>query len=198
MRSGSLIRTNSAKEHQSHGWMVIVRLLASGILPVSRRLDLFLRLLYGAHRWVGRLDWRRSSCGGQVPPAPSRYLDTRGSPCDRHRAAVAACSVGHRAATHPVRPRMRCRPLSASRPADHRAGQRHEFGLRRHPTRRLPKLAEALLRADDTQTFTIAADIISWAEDLDPGWLDAPGVSPALKGTHTLAMGAPRAANTTA
>ncbi|MBB4908764.1 hypothetical protein [Actinophytocola algeriensis] len=60
------------------------------------------------------------------------------------------------------------------------------------------KLAEALLRADDTQTFTIAADIISWAEDLDPGWLDAPGVSPALKGTHTLAMGAPRAANTTA
>jgi hypothetical protein len=60
------------------------------------------------------------------------------------------------------------------------------------------RLADALLRSDETQALTIATGIVDWAVDLNPGWLDAPGVSPTLKGTHTLAAGAYRAANNTA
>jgi hypothetical protein len=60
------------------------------------------------------------------------------------------------------------------------------------------RLTAALLRGDDTQVHAIAEEIVGWADNLDPGWPRAPNVSPALKATHILAIGAYRAAaNTT-
>ncbi|GAA3619165.1 hypothetical protein GCM10022267_01690 [Lentzea roselyniae] len=59
------------------------------------------------------------------------------------------------------------------------------------------RLAEALLRADDTRALTIAEQISGW-EDLRCDWLDVPDVTGALKAGNVLAEGALRVASTTA
>lgn len=172
----------------------ITRLLTSGILPVSRRFDLYFRLLYAADRWADSLigDADRAAAKHRLPQAAAWtqevHLAIDGElpllldrwdaepPITRY---VLACVAAH----YPHHGRLIAGQVS-DMSSDY-AGTQPGAYLR---------LAEALLRADDTRSFAIAEDIISWAEDLDPGWLDAPDISPALKGTHTLAMGAHRAA----
>ncbi|MEO3746838.1 hypothetical protein [Plantactinospora sp. B5E13] len=56
-------------------------------------------------------------------------------------------------------------------------------------------LADALVDGRDDQALALAADILAWADDLDPGWLDAANVPTAVKAGHVLADGALRALN---
>lgn len=174
----------------------ITRVLTSGILPVSRRVDLYLWLLYAADRWADSLinDADRAAAQQRLPQAAPwtqevhLAIDTElplllarwntEPPITRY---VLACVAAH----YPHHGRLIAGQVS-DMSSDY-AGTQPGAYLR---------LAEALLHADDTQTLTIATDIISWAEDLNPGWIDAPGISPAMKGTHTLAMGAHRALTT--
>ncbi len=60
------------------------------------------------------------------------------------------------------------------------------------------RLAEALLRADDTRALRIAEEISGWDDDLGPDWLDAPQVADALKTGYVLAEGTLRTASNTA
>jgi hypothetical protein len=50
-------------------------------------------------------------------------------------------------------------------------------------------LASALVRRDDEQAMTLAADIVAWDDDASPAWLDAPGLPPALMAGQILANG---------
>ncbi|WP_203711033.1 hypothetical protein [Asanoa siamensis] len=52
------------------------------------------------------------------------------------------------------------------------------------------KLAHALLLAREGQALAVAADIVAWEDDHDPGRLDAPGVGDTVKAGHVLAEGA--------
>lgn len=68
------------------------------------------------------------------------------------------------------------------------AGSRHGAYLR---------LAEALVRGDDKRALETTRDILTWEDDLEPGWLDVPGVTAALRAGHILAEGVLRTADDT-
>ncbi|MFC4855996.1 hypothetical protein [Actinophytocola glycyrrhizae] len=173
----------------------VIELLASGILPVSRRLDLFLWLLYAADRWAESLlvDAARAAAHNRLPQAAAWTRDVhlavetelpsllaRWDAEPRIIQYVLACLAAH----YPHHGRLIIQQVS-DMASDYVGTQPGDY----------LRLAVALLRGDDTQVPTIAGDIVGWAVNLDPGWLDASSVSPALKATHILATGAYKAAS---
>jgi hypothetical protein len=52
------------------------------------------------------------------------------------------------------------------------------------------RLAVELVHGRDAAALALAAEIVAWADRLDPQWLDAADVSPAVRAAHVLAEGA--------
>ena len=53
-------------------------------------------------------------------------------------------------------------------------------------------LIVALISADDDRALAVAKDIAAWNDASDPGWLEAPALTPSLRCAHVLAKGSPR------
>ena len=51
------------------------------------------------------------------------------------------------------------------------------------------ELAHSLVNTDDETAGRIADDIVAWADDLDPGWLEAPGLPTTVAAGHVLTEG---------
>lgn len=176
----------------------ITRLVTTGGLPAARRLDLYTWLVVAADCWpvsvlgdadraamLGRIPeaapWTSEvhlAVGEQLPALLARW-DTE-PPAIRF---VLACL----AALYPEHGQQIVKDVAAM--ATGYAGQQPGEYLR---------LAEALLRANDTQALRIAEEIFSWDDDLGPDWLDVPHVADALKAGHVLAEGTLRTASNTA
>ncbi|RSM80500.1 hypothetical protein DL991_10290 [Amycolatopsis sp. WAC 01375] len=176
----------------------IVGLAAAGALPASRRLDLFLVLLFASDRWADSLlgDADRAAAENRRPGAAPWTQDVHQSIGNELPALLARWDaeppatqyvLACLAALYPQHGRQVIHQISALA-ADHAGTQSGAY----------LQLADALMRDDRDRALTIAYDIVNWAEDLDPGWLDAPGASATLKAGHILAEGAARTAQTTA
>jgi len=160
-------------------------------LSVSQRIELYRTLLWAADRWADSLISRadRAAAAGRMP-RPAEWTTEvhvaigRELPAllDRWTAEPAATRywLACLAAQYPhhgtaILPQIE---LMAAECAGTRAGA--YLGL-----------AVILLRADDDRALAIAEDITAWDEASDPGWLDAPGVTPSLRCAHVLANGSP-------
>lgn len=176
----------------------ITRLITTGGLPASRRLDLCTWLVIAADcRPVGLLgDADRAAALGRVPEAEpwtsevhlavGEQLPTLLARWDTEPPAirfVLACL----AALHPGHGQRIVEDVAAM--ATGYAGRQPGEYLR---------LAGALLRADDTAALRIAEEISGWDEGPGPGRLDVPGVADAPKAGHVLAEGTLRLTRNTA
>ncbi|MFC0542242.1 hypothetical protein [Kutzneria chonburiensis] len=160
-------------------------------LSVSQRIELYRTLLWATDRWadslIGRAD--RAAVAGRLPQPAAWTAEVhvavgRQLPAllDRWTAEPAAarywlaCLAGqypHHGSA--ILPQIE---LMAAECAGTQAGAYLD-------------LAVALLRADDGRALAVAEDITTWDEASDPGWLDAPGITPSLRCAHVLAEGSP-------
>ncbi|MEW9528845.1 hypothetical protein [Microbispora sp. NPDC049125] len=172
------------------------RMITSGALPAKQRLDLYVWLLIAAGRWADSLleDADRAvaqdrrpepaawtelvnlAVGEQLPALLSRW-ETEPSAVR----FVLACLAG----LYPHHGRQLSDRITLMAQEFHRT-QPGAYLL----------LAEALVHADDDRARVAAADIVAWETHHDPGWLDAAGVTIAVKAGHVLAEGALRALST--
>ncbi|MFI5562639.1 hypothetical protein ACIA2T_25455 [Amycolatopsis japonica] len=174
------------------------RLITTGGLRASRRLDLYTWLVTAADCLPAGVlaDAEPASVRGRAPDAapwtPDVHLAvgeqlpallTRWEaepPATRY---VLACLAAH----YPDQGRRMVEDVAAmaTRYAGHRPGE-------------YLRVAEALLRGEDTRALTIAEQIFGWDEDLDADWLDAPNVTDAFKAGHVLTCGTLRIVSNTA
>ncbi|ASO21531.1 hypothetical protein AHOG_19545 [Actinoalloteichus hoggarensis] len=167
----------------------LVDLVASGTVPAPRRLDVSLCLVFAADRLADGLlaDADRAAAESRLPTAApwaqevyqavGTGLSTLLARWNTEPPAmqyVLACLP----ALYPQHGRQIAQQVSALTPAY--AGTRHGA---------YPRLADALVNEDDERAVVIASDIVSWEDGLDPGWLEAPGISAAMKTGHVLAEG---------
>ncbi|TDP97412.1 hypothetical protein EV186_103376 [Labedaea rhizosphaerae] len=169
----------------------IVRLLASGTLPVQRRLDLYLWLLHATGQWAvsmvedAELAVAESRPAQFAPWSPHVHLaiaDHIVPLLDRWSVEppVTQFFLACLAAQHRLDGQLLAPEVSALAAAT--AGTQHGAYLR---------LAEAVLTSDDTPALAIAQEIVGWA-GLDPRGLDASVVTPMLRALSVLAAGAVR------
>ncbi|WP_204061528.1 hypothetical protein [Microbispora corallina] len=169
------------------------RMIVSGALPARQRLDLFVWLLVAADRWADSLlgDADHAVAQGHLP-IPATWTE------DVHLTVGEQLpELVSRWETEPpaVRFLLACLaglyPHHARRIGDQISLMAQEF----HGTRpgAYLLLAEALVYARDDQALAVAADIIAWETNHDPGWLEVADVTTAVKAGHVLAEGALRA-----
>ncbi|ETK31010.1 hypothetical protein MPTA5024_37115 [Microbispora sp. ATCC PTA-5024] len=168
------------------------RLIASGAKPAGQRLDLHVWLLIAAGRWADSLlgDADRAVVQGRLPE-PATWTE------DVHLAVGAQLPelLSHWEAEPPaVRFVLACLaglyPHLGRRIGDQITVLAQEFDGTQPGAYLL--LADALVHVRDDQALAVAADIVGWETSLDPGWLDAAGVTGAVKAGHVLAEGALR------
>ncbi|MEV7231983.1 hypothetical protein AB0M79_33995 [Polymorphospora sp. NPDC051019] len=170
----------------------LTRMITSGALPARQRLDLYAWLLTAAdcqaadlladadraaahHRQPEAAAWApkvHAAVDGQMPTLLARW-DTE-PPAIRAALACLAAAFPH----HGRQLGDEIAAMAAS--------------LRDTQPGAYLRLAHAMVRADDDQTLTLAADIVAWAPDHDPGWLEATGVTITIKTSHIIARGALR------
>ncbi|GII59820.1 hypothetical protein Pth03_82090 [Planotetraspora thailandica] len=166
------------------------RMIVSGALPAKQRLDLYVWLLIAAGRWADSLlgDADRAVAQGRWPEAAAwtevvnlavgEQLPALLSRWESEPSAVRfvlACLAG-------------LYPHHGRQISDQITLMAQEFNGTQPGAYLL--LAEALVHTRDDQAFAVAADIIAWETDHDPGWLDGDGLTIAVKAGHVLAEGA--------
>jgi len=168
----------------------LTRMIVSGALPAKQRLDLYVWLLIAADRWADDLlaDADRAAVQNRFPTTDEQTQEVH-----RTVAAQLPTLLARRNAEPPaVRFALAC--LAAFYPhhghqiGDHIAGMAEQLEGTR-PGAYL-QLAHALVQAHDGRAPALATDIVAWEDDHDPGWLEAPDVTTAVKAGHVLAEGA--------
>lgn len=168
----------------------LTRMIVSGALPAKQRLDLYAWLLIAAGRWAEGLliDADRAAVQNRPPTADDWAQEV-------HRTVGAQLpALLARWNTEPPAVRFALACLAALYPHHGRQIGDHIADMAERFTGTQPgtylQLARALVQAQDDQALAIATGIVAWEEDHDPGWLEAPGITAAVKGRHVLAEGA--------
>ncbi len=175
----------------------LTRMIVSGALPAKQRLDLYVWLLIAAGRWAEGLlvDAGRAAVQNR-PPAADIWTQ------EVHRtvgAQIPALLARWNAEPPAIRFALACLaglyPRHGGQIGDQIAGMADRFEGTQPGT--YLQLARALEEAEDDQALAIAADIVEWEDDHDPGWLEAPGITAAVKAGHVLTEGALRVLSNT-
>jgi hypothetical protein len=169
------------------------RMIVSGALPARQRLDLYVWLLIAADRWADSLlgDADRAVVQGGLPIPATWTEDVHLTVGEQLPELVSQWE------TEPPAVRFVLACLAGLYPhhgrpiGDQISLMAQEF----HGTQpgAYLLLAEALVYARDDRALAVAADIIAWETNHDPGWLDVADVTTAVKAGHVLAEGALRA-----
>ncbi|MET8906659.1 hypothetical protein [Micromonospora sp. NPDC004551] len=165
------------------------RLIRSGALPARQRLHLHAWLLIAAGRLGDGL-----IAGAEValvhgePPEPASWTEEVYRAVDRELPALlrrwevevpaVRFVLAALAGLYPVHGRQVVGRITAM--AEEFEGTRAGAYLR---------LAEALVQGRDESAGELAAAIVAWEDDLDPDWLDAPGVGVAVRAGQVLTEG---------
>jgi hypothetical protein len=175
----------------------LTQLIVSGSLPASRRLELYSWLVYAADRWAASLlgDADRAAVQHRPPAADPWTQDVRRAVAGELPALLARWGKEPPALRYVLACLAALYPDRGRIVADEVAAIAAEYTNTQHGA--YLQLAAALVRTDDDQALVIARDILAWEDDLDPGWLDAPGVTTTLRAGHVLAEGVLRTAGDT-
>ncbi|MEV4753875.1 hypothetical protein AB0J86_01980 [Micromonospora sp. NPDC049559] len=173
----------------------LTRMIVSGALPARQRLDLYVWLLIASARWADGLlaDADAALVQGRRPE-PAGWTEAV-----HHTVGEQLPALLDRWETEPPGVRFVLACLAGSYPRyGRRIGDRVQAMAREFDGTRPGAyllLAGALVDGRDDRALAIAADIVAWEDSLDPGWLDAAGLTAAVKAGHVLAEGALRALN---
>jgi hypothetical protein len=175
----------------------LTRLLVSGSLPASRRLELCTWLVFAAGRWAASMLWDadRAAAHHRPPAADPWTQDVRRAVAGELPALFARWSEEPPALRYVLACLAALYPDQGRKVADEVAAMATDYADTQHGA--YLRLAGALVRSDDDQALAIARDILTWEDDLEPGWLDVPGVTAALRAGHVLAEGVLRTAGDT-
>lgn len=164
----------------------LTRIIVSGAMPARRRLDLYLWLLIAADRLADglRADAERAAAqGGEPWPAFQ-------SPEVHRIVGEQLPALLDRWETEPPAIRFVIAVLAAIYPEQGAAiGERiTEMAQEFQGTQpgEFLRLADALVHGRTTDALAIATDILTWAERLDPDWLEAQGLPITLRLNHFL------------
>jgi hypothetical protein len=175
----------------------LFQLLVAGVLPAPRRLDLCVWLVIAADCWADSIlaDAGRAAAHKRPPEAGPWTQDVHSAIAEALPPLVARWGEEPPAVRYVLACLAALHPQTGGRITEHIGGMSVEYAGTQ-PGAYL-ELAGALLRTEEGEAVGIASEIVSWDEDLDPGWLDAPGVAPAVKAGHVLAEGVLRSASNT-
>jgi hypothetical protein len=175
----------------------LTRLITSGALPAPQRLDLHVWLLIAADRWADGLlgDADRAAAEGRSPRSEAWTRDVHVTVDEQLPALLA------RWETEPPALRFVLACLAALYPHHGRQIGEQLTAMAEEFDGTQPgaylRLADALVQSRDDQAFAAAADIASWEEGHNPDWLDATGLTVAVRAGHVLARGALRPLSST-
>lgn len=175
----------------------LTRMIVSGALPAKQRLDLHVWLIIAADRWAEGLlvDADRAAVQNRPPAADEQAQHVHHTIGTQLPALLARWNTEPPALRYALTCLAALYPHHAHQTVDHITGMAEQLEGTQ-PDAYL-KLAHALLRDQNGQALAIATDIVAWEQNHDPGWLDAPGVTAAVKAGHVLAMGALRVLSNT-
>jgi hypothetical protein len=168
----------------------LTRMICSGALPAKQRVDLYAWLLFAADRWADSLlaDADRAAAHGGAPEAEEYTHEVHSTVAQQLPSLLARWD------DEPPAARFALACLAGLCPQHgHRIGEQiTDMAQQLQGTQpgAYLQLAHALVHARDDEALEISTGIVAWEEDHDPGWLEARGVTAAVKAGHVLAEGA--------
>jgi hypothetical protein len=168
------------------------RMITSGALPAKQRLDLYVWLLIAADRWAAGLlhDADRAAAQGRPPQPQAWTLDVHFAVDDQTPALLTGWETEPPAGKFVLACLAALYPHHGRQIGDQITSLAHEYDGTQ-PGAYL-QLARALVHTQEDQAFAAATDILAWEDSRDRGWLNAPGLTIAVKAGHVLAQGALR------
>ncbi|MEV4481446.1 hypothetical protein [Micromonospora coxensis] len=167
----------------------LTELIVADAMPARRRRDLYLWLLAAGGRRNDSLVTFAEFAGDEEPPQPGAWtqevfrtvgdqvpvlLDRWDAEPPAIRFLLAVLAAQHPG--HGVRAADRIAALAAELDGTQQG--------------RYLRLALELVHGRDERALALAAEIVGWADRLEPQWLDAPGVPDGIRAAHVLTEGA--------
>ncbi|GAA3782676.1 hypothetical protein GCM10022225_83710 [Plantactinospora mayteni] len=168
----------------------LTQMIVSGAVPAKQRLDLYVWLLIAAGRWsAGLLGDAEQAAVQHRPPQPQAWtLDVHFTVDEQLPTLLARWETEPPAVRFVLACLAGVYPHHGRQIGDRIAHMAQELtgtqaGAYLH-------LTHALVHGRDDPAIAIATDIVAWQDSHDPGWLDIPDLTIAVKASQILTEGA--------